>query len=585
MASTTALFTGLSGLNAHARSIDVIGNNIANINTTAYKSSRMVFADMLSRNISLGSPATAEEGGTNPSQVGLGVSIAGTQLDFTNGTLKATGNPQDMAIDGNGMFVVQRGDDQFYTRAGEFRRDANSNLTTIYGDQLLGFAVDDQFVIQEGTLAPISIPLGSMTIAQATTEVRLSGNLNANGTLPTQGSVIRLGGTDTAGLSLISTATVPPTAPNVLESTSLLTEIEDPLDPGSDTPLFASGQLIELDGVRKGEASVPTAQFTIAADSTVDDLMTFLTEALGIQSTGTTNPDGKTPGVSLDPATGELTVVGNTGTISNTLIESTDIRLLDSSGSIVRFPINATQLAEADGESVRTTLVAYDSLGTPIELDASFALESKGDAGTTWRYFLESADDSDLALGVGTGTVTFDPFGAPSTTTPVTVSIDRAGTGAASPLEFQLALAGGEDGLTALTDVTSQIAATYRDGAPIGTLQDFSVARDGTILGAFSNTLVKPLGRIALAVFTNPAGLEDLGSNLFRPGANSGQAIVTNPGQLSAGDIVGGSLEQSNVDLGQEFIDLVLASTGYSASSRVIRTTDQLIQELLLLAR
>jgi len=230
MASTTALFTGLSGLNAHARSIDVIGNNIANINTTAYKSSRLVFSDLLSRNLSLGSPPETASGGTNPSQIGLGVAVAGTQRDFSNGTLQATGNPQDLAIDGKGFFVVERGSDQLFTRAGEFRRDQNSDLTTIFGDRLLGFGVDDQFAIQEGTLVPINIPLGSLTIAEATTQVRISGNLNANGDLPTRGSSIRLGGTDSTGLSLISTATVPPTDPSVLEAISLLNEIEDPLD-------------------------------------------------------------------------------------------------------------------------------------------------------------------------------------------------------------------------------------------------------------------------------------------------------------------------------------------------------------------
>src|SRR5690606_11960035 len=123
MASTTALFTGLSGLTAHSRALDVIGNNIANVNTTAFKSSRTMFAPAFSRTIKIGSEPGDTAGGSNPRQVGHGVTIAGVQRDFRGGTISPTGDPRDLAIEGEGMFVVGRGEDQFYTRAGAFRRD------------------------------------------------------------------------------------------------------------------------------------------------------------------------------------------------------------------------------------------------------------------------------------------------------------------------------------------------------------------------------------------------------------------------------------------------------------------------------
>lgn len=585
MASTTALFTGLSGLNAHARKIDVIGNNIANVSTTAYKSARLVFSDMLSKNLDQGQPPGESSGGTNPAQIGLGVSIAGTQRDFTPGTVSATGNPRDMAIDGNGFFAVLRGDEQFYTRAGEFVFDENNALVTLEGDRLLGLAADENFAIQPGALSAINIPIGELTIAEATTRVRMAGNLNADGDIAQSGTTIRLGGTDTSGLSLIAGATVPPAAGNVLEAASLLTEIEDPDDPGSGTPLFADGQILELNGARKGGGTLPTAQLAIDLATTVQDLMDFLAGALGIQATGAANPDGNTPGVTLDPTTGELTVVGNTGTASAIELENADLRLLDSDGTLAGIPLLATTTGEASGESVRTGFVVFDSLGSPVEVELTMTLVGKGDTGTTWRYDIESADDSDVDLGIATGELEFDPFGRLAAGGPVGVTIDREGTGAVSPLAFDLTFAESGDEVTALADTGSQLAAVFRDGAAIGVLEDFSVARDGTVFGSFSNTLIKPLAQLQLATFTNPAGVEDLGNNLYRPTGNSGQPVVVSPGEFGAGSIVGGALELSNVDLGREFIELILTSTGYSASSRVIRTTDELMQELLTLGR
>lgn len=583
MASTVALFTGLSGLNANARSLDVIGNNIANVGTTAFKSSRVVFADLFSRVLSAGTPPSQTSGGTNPSQVGFGVKVAGTQRDMTGGTISATGNPRDMAIEGNGFFFVDRGGEQRFTRAGNFQFDAEQNLTTISGDKVLGYGVDSTFTLQPGTLAPINIPIGQLTIAEPTTTVRVTGNLNASGSPATRGSVLRLGATSTAGFGVIAGATVPPTAPNVLETTSLLTEIEDPLNPGSGTPAFAAGQSIQLSGARKGDQTLPDASLVIDAATTVADLMTFFAQALGLRTGGGANPDGNTPGMTLDPLTGEFALVGNTGLANDLDLELTDIRLLDASGAVEGYPFDISESVEADGESVRTTTIAYDSLGNAVEFDITFTLVAADDNGVTWRYDIDSADDTDLALAVASGTLAFDTSGRLLTTTPVAVTIDRAGTGAGTPLAFSLGFQGDEGALTSLADTTSQVATTFRDGAAIGTLEDFAVDRDGTIYGAFSNTAVKVLGKVVLANFANPEGLIDLGDNLYGAGVNSGPPVQAEPGTLGAGEVVGGALETSNVDIGQEFINLVLASTGYNASSRVITTTNDLMDTLLSL--
>jgi flagellar hook protein FlgE len=183
--------------------------------------------------------------------------------------------------------------------------------------------------------------------------------------------------------------------------------------------------------------------------------------------------------------------------------------------------------------------------------------------------------------------VSFDTSGRLLTTTPISVTINRVNTGALSPLGFSLNLASGGDNVTALSSATgsSNIAMVFQNGSPLGVLSTFSVGGDGLITGAFSNGLTRTLGQVALATFTNYQGLVDSGNNLFAVGPNSGTPLITEPQKFGSGRILGGSLEQSNVDLGQEFIDLVLTSTGYSASSRVITTTDQLLQQLIAIGR
>jgi flagellar hook protein FlgE len=577
MASTTALFTGLSGLNANARALDVIGNNIANANTTAFKSSRMLFSSALSRTFSIGSVPDANDGGSNPGQIGLGVEIAGTQRDMTSGALSATGDARDLAIEGNGFFVVRRGDATMYTRAGAFRQNSLNDLVTIDGDRLQGYGVDADFNIVTGALQDVNIPIGQLTLARATRNVNLTGNLNAGGDLPTQGSLINFG-----ALSLVSGPIGGPGG-NALDTSSLLTNINDASNPGN--ALFSAGQTIQLNGAEKGNRTLPIADLAVTATTTVQDLMTFLSQALGVNTGAGNNPDGGTPGVTLNPSTGVISITGNAGSVNDIDLELADMRLLDAGGTYVASPFSPTKAESADGESVRTTMLVYDSLGTPLTVDLSMVLDSRGTGGTTWRYFVESGDDSDVALDLGTGTINFDVFGQLQTLTPVTVQMDRASAGSADPLSFDLNFASGAGGVTALADDTSQLAAAAQDGVPIGTLSSFAVGANGIITGAFTNGMTRTIGQVVLATFANPEGLVSESSNLYTVGPNSGTAAITEPGTLGAGRIVGGSLELSNVDLSQEFINMILTSTGYSASSRVITTTDQLFQQLLVLGR
>jgi len=222
-----------------------------------------------------------------------------------------------------------------------------------------------------------------------------------------------------------------------------------------------------------------------------------------------------------------LSVVGNAGSANDIDIDSQDIRILDAAGTSIRQPFTPAKTATADGESVRTTFVTYDSLGTPLSVDLTMVLAAKTSSGTQWRYFVESAADTDLDLQAGNGLINFDTSGQLIPPGTAQVTINRANTGAADPLAFTISFTSEADRVTALTDGPSAIAATFQDGSPLGTLATYAVGPDGIITGAFTNGLTRTVGQVALAKFANPGGLVDSGSNLFTVGPNSGTAVVT----------------------------------------------------------
>jgi flagellar hook protein FlgE len=307
---------------------------------------------------------------------------------------------------------------------------------------------------------------------------------------------------------------------------------------------------------------------------------------MGIDTTVPDDGDPLTPapGVAFEAdgtvtTAGRLVVTGNLG--GENALSLAGTALTNSTGGAPFTFADGTNAAgiESDpaGESVHTSFVAYDSLGTPITVDVTAVLEDKADTGNTWRFFATSGDDTDANLSLGNGTLTFDGDGKLIDSTGTTVTVDRADTGAASPLSLALDFSS----MTSLTSRDSDMVMTSQDGSEIGNLTSFSVGTDGTISGSYSNGQVKTLGALAVAVFKNNAGLVDKGGNQFIAGTNSGEPVITSPLSLGSGGIRSGALEGSNVDLSEEFINMIISSTGFSASSRVITTSDQLITELL----
>ncbi len=586
MASTTSLFTGLSGLVANSRRLDVIGNNISNVNTTAYKSTRMAFAPSFSRTFSLGSAPGTTSGGTNPAQIGLGVTVASTQRNFNNGPIGGTGVTTDIAIEGDGFFIMDVAGTQHFTRAGNFLRNPNNDLVSQSGAKVLGFAVNEQFNVEDGNLVPISIPVGTLTLAEATRNVTFNGNLNAAGSVATVGSIF-------TGQAMFSDAalTTPITAATNLTTTTIY--VSDGL--GGSTLMFdplVNPKVITMAGVEKGGKTIEPRSFAFsgasvagAADfgTTFGDFMTFVEDVLGLNNANVGVNSNLGGSVTLN-AGGQLVIEGNEGVVQELGPESIEFTV-SPAGAGSTTPITLNRSSFANGESVRTSFIVYDSLGTPLTVDITLVLQATtASGGTTWQMIAESDESDQLSRIVGLSELTFDSDGSLLTASSQTLNIVRD-NGADSPLTLTMDFDSDAYAVSSLSDTGSNLAMVSQDGSPIGTLSNFSIAEDGRIAGSFTNGLTRTIGQVAIAKFTNPEGLVDAGDNLYRSGPNSGAAFITRPREFGTGRLVGSALEQSNVDLSQEFINMILASTGYSAASRVITTTDELITQLLALGR
>jgi flagellar hook protein FlgE len=560
MGLTSAMYTGLTGINVNQTRINTIGHNIANVNTTAYKNTRTLFQTQFSRLLSAGTPPSANSGGTNPMQIGLGASVATTQRDFTPGSVETTGIVSDLALDGRGFFVLRTGGGSVvYTRDGAFGVDSNNRLVNVDGHLVQGFGVDESFNLVPGVLQGLTIPLGSLTMARATSSVTMDGDLSADGTRATRGS-------EHATQALISGGGTAVTA------ATLLSDVRDATAPG--TPLFAPGNAITVSGVEKGNRRLPSQTFVVGTTGqTMGDFARWLEDALGIQ-TGAGLPG--TPGVTIE--SGALVIRGNAGEQNGLTVSGNHFSTDNPARSL---PWQFTQNATANGSGTYTALTVYDSLGTPAIVNVTLALEATPDTGPIWRYYVESPDATGVARALGTGTVRFDTSGNFVDAPGNQFTLNRSGTGAATPLSFALDF-GGVHGLSTRT---SGVVAVDQDGYPPGTLIAYAIGADGTISGTFDNGLTRTLGQVAVAMFPNEEGLVAESDNLFTLGPNSGQAMIGTAGQMGSGQILSGALELSNVDLSREFIGLVTSSTGFQASSRVISVSSDLLNQLMMVVR
>lgn len=341
---------------------------------------------------------------------------------------------------------------------------------------------------------------------------------------------------------------------------------------------------------KKGGRTLDAKDFTIDATTSVQELIDFMDQALGIQPP-TADPStpipldisGTTPGGAVS-SDGRIVFTSNNGVDNAIDIALSGMQLTPTGGSTESVDLPWGTLQEAVGESAVTDFLVYDTLGIPLRVRVTAVMEESTSTSTTFRWFADSPDNDPTIgneIAVGTGRVTFDGEGNMIAVSGNRVSIERRNVSSASPLEFELDFSA----ISGLADDRSTLAVTRQDGSGPGVLTSFIVGEDGVVRGIFSNGATRDLGQIRLGRFANNSGLEQRGENLYAEGVNSGLAVQGDPGTQGIGGLIAGAVELSNTDIGSNLIDLILASTMYRGNTRVITTAQQMIDELLSLRR
>lgn len=458
-----SLYSGVSGLQNHQIRMDVIGNNISNINTTGFKKGRVNFQDMLSQTMSGAARPTADLGGVNPKQVGLGMTVASIDTIHTQGSMQTTGVMTDLAIQGNGFFVMSSGAKEFYTRAGAFGLDENGTLINpANGMRVQGWqseTIDGQnFINAAADVNNLVIPVGSKDPASATSEVDLACNLDKR----------------------------------------------------------------TLD-INEGAGGIETREGTWSIDKAVYDSFGN-THTLRVNFTKVAGVENQWQGqVVVDPdaeiSTNTLADVGDVNSTADTfIVEFSNLGVL-------------TGAVDSLGERVET-----GALQVNIGFDVQQAAD-EGEGQVRQNFLLNLGD-------VG------------SVVNSVTQFAEKSST-----------------------------KAFRQNGYPMGYLENFKIDQSGQITGVYSNGTNRLLGQVAMASFTNPGGLEKAGESTYVISNNSGDPNISQSGVAGKGKMIAGALEMSNVDLAEQFTDMIITQRGFQANSKTITTSDQMLQELLTLKR
>lgn len=570
MGLTTALNTSLNGLTLNETAIEVIGNNIANAGTNGFKASDVQFTTQLARTLSVGSNPKGLNGGTNPKQIGLGATTASIRRDFSQGAITTSTSNSDLAIEGEGFFVLDGPDGVVYSRNGNFTLNAENQLVNSSGLRVLGYGIDENFNIQDPSLEALTIPVGSLNVAQESKSVQIQGEIR----------------TDEAAVEatlaeVIQTDPLVDTNGDPITGTTLLTDVRTS---GSGPQIFIAGETLEFTP-RKGDFDSDVQELAITTSTTVADLAAFQSATLGLVPAASPSGDPfGAAGVSVT-TDGRIRIVSNPGStqavsITPAIFRQTQETLGETGTNSL--DLGFTQVQEGLGEGTVVRFPVYDSLGEPVDVRMHAVLEEKTSATTVYRYFFESTDDSDLDVSLGTGTFVLNESGEITGDPTVNISIDRANT-AAQTMDVEIDLSK-ISGLTE-PDAVSRLTLLSQDGAPVGTLSSFNISDTGVISGIFTNGAVRSLGQVVLAQFANPLGLLEAGDATLKEGTASGSARITTPGLSGSGSIRAGAIELSNTDVGRSLVDLIVSSTNYRGNARVISSVQELVDELLILGR
>ena len=559
-----SLYSGVAGLKTHQTRMDVIGNNIANVNTTAYKSSSMTFSELMSQTTqkASGANATTGVGGTNAKQIGLGVKAGAINTAITTqGSAQSTGNPFDIMITGDNFFVVSNGSENFFTRDGSFYVDGAGNLAmTSTGYNVMGWGVDKTTGnIKQDTVTALRImSAANMTYPpEATTKANISGILDENDKDVTSanGKTVNLNFFDARGYSYTAKFTFKQSGGDKTNEYSM--ELNKILD--------STGAEIDISKLKFGNQS----------QQKMETKVTLNTDAYKWDGKVLKTKDGTTEVANLADI---FKADGSLITPADDAAAQKQQKALDAiakaygyEGSTDEFlNLYITSTANKDKQ-----LTIQDLLGNMMAGKTTDVLPADGSAITMEGRYFEGT-----TVVFNKDTAKLESVGGSTTNLNVNAAFSALG-GNFSDVTIDLSECTNYD-----NKGTSTIGATSGDGRRLGDMIGVSIQKDGMIYASYDNGMTKLLGQIATAAFANASGLEKEGDNLYSATLNSGEFdgigvdITAGGGYMSTGQ-----LEMSNVDLSSEFTEMITTQRGFQANSRIITVSDTLLEELTNLKR
>lgn len=565
-----SLYSGVAGLKTHQTRMDVIGNNIANVNTTAYKSSSMTFSELMSQTTqkASGANATTGVGGTNAKQIGLGVKAGAINTAITTqGSAQSTGNPFDIMITGDNFFVVSNGSENFFTRDGSFYVDGAGNLAmTSTGYNVMGWGVDETTGnIKQDTVTALRImSAANMTYPpEATTKANISGILDENDKDVTSanGKTVNLNFFDARGYSYTAKFTFKQS--------------------GGDKTNEYSMELNKILDSTGAEIDISKLEFGNRSQQKMETKVTLNTDAYKWDGKVLKTKDGTTGVANLADI---FNTDGSLITPADDAAAQKQQEALDAiakaygyEGSTDEFlNLYITSTVDKDKQ-----LTIQDLLGNMMAGKTPDVLPADGSAITMeGRYF----EGTTVVFNKDTGKL--ESVGGSTTNLNVNAAFSALG-GNFSDVTIDLSECTNYD-----NKGTSTIGATSGDldglgtGRRLGDMIGVFIQKDGMIYASYDNGMTKLLGQIATAAFANASGLEKEGDNLYSATLNSGEFdgigvdITAGGGYMSTGH-----LEMSNVDLSSEFTEMITTQRGFQANSRIITVSDTLLEELTNLKR
>ncbi len=641
---TSALFSALSGLQAHESWISVIGNNLANASTPGYKSSRAVFSDQFSQTLRFASLPSGSLGGRNPMQLGLGVQLADIGHNMDQGVLTNTGRTFDLGLNGQGFFIVSDGNNTLYTRVGTFGLDATSKLvdqrtgfrviglngqpidldttspfppaattTTSFAGNLpavvngpLAQVMTTSTGLKDGTPAslssaagPFNVPVGStytmdlvvnggapQTVSVTNSGAGVTANdvVNAINSISNLGAVASVNGSgavqiDTVKTGAATTIKVVPgasgsdLASTIGISTSLVKGTETVATSSTDLNSLTSNQVdyqpgdtIDVSGIDSDGTPV-SSSFVYGSGAgqngvTVGDMLTFI---------NATYPNST---ASLNANTGQIELTSKT-----TGQTSMSITITDNAGTgSTNWSQHAfTVTTPGTGPDTATTSIeVFDQAGKSHSVTFDYTRQDDG----SWSVAASIPASEGTVLSPAVTGLKFNDNGSiASLPSSSSVSIQFSGQSAPQNVSLGFGTPGLFDGVTQLGGGAS-VFANNQNGFGVGELSNMSVNGNGDVQGFYTNGQIRVLGSVGVANFVNDTGLREVGNNLWAETPNSGVRTVSQGAQGKAGQVVGGSLEGSNVTIAEEFVNLIEAQRGFQANARVISTTNQVLQDL-----